>query len=165
LRDQSTPDRTSPAQKSDSQTAARESVLVLDGRAHEAMIAADALLLASGTAALEGMLAKRPMVVAYRVAAWTYRIVKGLGMLRTAVFSLPNILAGRRIVPELMQDDCTPAALADALLPLLGARALPADTLREFERIHATLLAEDGAGAAAAIAAMLEPRDVAPAAA
>ena len=91
---------------------------------HQAMIAADAVLLASGTAALEAMLAKRPMVVAYRLAPLTYHLVKLLGLLRTDVYSLPNILAGRPIVPELMQDACTPAALAGALAPALHVRAL-----------------------------------------
>jgi lipid-A-disaccharide synthase len=135
---------------------AESSVRVLDGRAHEAMIAADAVLLASGTAALEAMLAKRPMVVAYRIAPWTYRIVKGLGMLRTDVYSLPNILAGKTLVPELMQDACTPAALAVALAPMLRARALPAETELEFERIHESLRGDAAHDAAAAIADMLD---------
>ncbi len=130
-------------------------IRLLDGQAHEAMIAADAVLLASGTAALEAMLAKRPMLVAYRVAPWTYRIVKALGLLRTTVYSLPNILAGRTVVPELMQDDCTPAALAQTLAPLLRARALPAETLLEFERIHASLRGDATHAAAAAIAELL----------
>ncbi|HST28042.1 MAG TPA: lipid-A-disaccharide synthase, partial [Rudaea sp.] len=85
---------------------------IIDGNAHAAMIAADAVLLASGTAALEAMLAKRPMTVAYRIAPLTHFIVKTLGMLRTDVYSLPNILAGKRLVPELMQDACKPDALA-----------------------------------------------------
>jgi len=135
---------------------AQSHVRVLDGRAHAAMIAADAVLLASGTAALEAMLAKRPMVVAYRIAPWTHRIVKGLGMLRTDVYSLPNILAGKTVVPELMQDACTPAALASALTPMLRARALPGETEREFERIHDSLRGEAAHDAAAAIAAMLD---------
>ena len=120
-----------------------------------ALIAADAILLASGTAALEAMLAKRPMVVAYRIARSTYRIVKALGMLKTSVYSLPNVLAGRRVVPELMQDDCTPQNLADALAPMLRARALPADTLTEFVRIHESLRGDAGHDAAAAIAELL----------
>lgn len=135
---------------------AESSLRVLDGQAHTAMIAADVVLLASGTAALEAMLAKRQMVVAYRVAPWTYRIVKGLGMLRTGVYSLPNILAGHAVVPELMQQACTPSALAAALAPMLRARALPAQTLDEFERIHASLRGDAAHSAAAAIARMLD---------
>jgi lipid-A-disaccharide synthase len=123
---------------------------------HQAMIAADAVLLASGTAALEALLAKRPMAVAYRIAPMTYRIVKWLGMLRTEVYSLPNILAGGRIVPELMQNDCTPLALAATLAPMLRARALPAATLSEFERIHQSLRGDDEHNAAAAIASLLD---------
>jgi lipid-A-disaccharide synthase len=122
---------------------------------HLCMLAADAILLASGTAALEAMLAKRPMAVAYRIAPMTYRIVKTLGLLRTDVYSLPNILAGRRVVPELMQHDCTPAALAATLAPMLRARALPEDTLREFVRIHESLRGDAEHNAAAAIAGML----------
>ena len=120
-----------------------------------ALVAADAILLASGTAALEAMLAKRPMVVAYRIARSTYRIVKALGMLKTSVYSLPNILAGRRVVPELMQDDCTSPALAAALAPMLRARTLPADTLEEFIRLHESLRGDAEHNAAAAIADLL----------
>jgi lipid-A-disaccharide synthase len=122
---------------------------------HLCMLAADAILLASGTAALEAMLAKRPMVVAYRVARSTYRIVRAFGMLKTSVYSLPNILAGRPIVPELMQDDCTPPALAAALAPMLRARALPPPVLEEFVRIHQSLHGDAGHDAAAAIADLL----------
>ena len=125
---------------------------LLDGEAHTAMIAADAVLLASGTAALEAMLAKRSMVVAYRVAALTYRLVKILGLLRTDVYSLPNILAGRTLVPELMQDACTPPALAATLAPMLGMGALPPDVLQEFVRLHESLRADAEHGAAAAVA-------------
>ena len=134
---------------------AEHSVKLFEGRAHESMIAADAILLASGTAALEAMLAKRPMVVAYRIAPMTYRIVKTLGMLKTQVYSLPNILAGHSVVPEIMQNECTPASLAAAIAPMLRARALPADTLDEFVRIHESLRGDAGHDAAAAIADLL----------
>jgi lipid-A-disaccharide synthase len=130
---------------------------LLDGHSHEAMIAADAVLLASGTAALEAMLAKRQMVVAYRLAALTYRLVKMLGLLRTEVYSLPNILAGKTLVPELMQDACTPQALADALTPMLRARALPDEVQQQFARIHQMLHADAEHSAAAAVAASLAP--------
>src|SRR5690606_22746800 len=85
--------------------------LLLDGQAQRAMIAADVVLLASGTAALEAMLCKRPMVVGHRIAPTTHRIVRGLGMLKSAHVSLPNVLAGEALVPELLQDDCTAPAL------------------------------------------------------
>jgi lipid-A-disaccharide synthase len=130
---------------------------ILDGHAHETLIAADAVLLASGTAALEAMLAKRPMVVAYRVAALTYRIVKTFGLLQTSVYSLPNILAGKLVVPELMQDACTPPALAAALAPMLQARALPAAVLQEFVRLHEALRGDSEHGAATAVAELLRP--------
>jgi lipid-A-disaccharide synthase len=124
---------------------------LLDGQAHAAMTAADAVLLASGTAALEAMLAKRPMAVAYRIAPLTYWLVRTFGLLRTNVYSLPNILAGRQIVPELMQGACTPAALAAALLPYLRDRAMPSALRDEFRRLHATLRRGDRPGAADAI--------------
>lgn len=124
--------------------------LVIDGLAHRAMVAADVVLLASGTAALEAMLAKRAMVVGYRIAPVTHAIVKGLGMLKTDVYSLPNILAGRMMVPELMQRDCRPEKLADAVLGWFrdpdGRDALA----HEFERIHLALHAGGGAAASAA---------------
>ena len=122
---------------------------IIDGNAHAAMIASDAVLLASGTATLEAALAKRPMAVAYRIAPLTHFIVKSLGMLRTDVYSLPNILAGKRIVPELMQDACKPDALAAAVLPFLRARTAPPELLGQFRRLHESL---DGGGSAEAIA-------------
>ena len=129
---------------------------IIDGDAHQVMIAADAVLLASGTAALEAMLAKRPMVVAYRLAPLTYRIVTWLRMMRTNVYSLPNILAGKPLVPELMQDACTPAALAAALLPFLRARAMPPEMLDTFRRLHRQLLGDANRSAATAIAGLIE---------
>jgi lipid-A-disaccharide synthase len=93
-------------------------VHMLDGLAREAMIASDAALLASGTAALECMLAKCPMVVGYRMKPFTFWLAKRL--VKTDYVSLPNLLAGRELVKELLQDECQPQALADALLPLLA---------------------------------------------
>ena len=136
-----------------SRSPAAPPVHVLDGRAHEAMIAADAVLLASGTAALEAMLAKRPMVVAYRLAALTYRIITMLGLLKVEHYSLPNHLAGRAIVPELMQDRCTPEALAATLLPMLEARRVDAELLAEYERLHRALGGDADRNAADAVLA------------
>jgi lipid-A-disaccharide synthase len=70
---------------------------------------------------------------------------------------LPNILAGRIIVPELMQDDCTAPALADALLPMLQSRAMDASLAVEFRRLHETLLAEPDSAAAAVVDLLERP--------
>ena len=130
-------------------------IQLLDGQAHAAMIASDAVLLASGTAALEAMLAKRPMVVAYRLAPLTYRIVTRLGMLQTNRYSLPNVLAGRDLVPELMQDACTPDALAAALFPSLRDRGIPLPLLAEYRHLHLELRRDASRSAAAAVSELM----------
>lgn len=89
----------------------------LDGQSREAMVASDAALLASGTAALECMLAKCPMVVGYRMKPFTFWLARRL--VKTPYVSLPNLLAGRELVQELLQEDCVPEKLAAALAPLL----------------------------------------------
>ncbi len=129
---------------------------VLDGRAHEAMIASDLVLLASGTAALEALLAKRPMVVGYRISALTYRLVTGLGMMRSSVYSLPNVLANEPIVPELMQGDCTPENLVSALERWLSDPAACETLERRFLAIHERLRGGGSAAAARAVANLLE---------
>ncbi|MEP6899869.1 MAG: lipid-A-disaccharide synthase [Rhodanobacter sp.] len=140
--------------------------LLLDGHAHEAMLAADVVLLASGTATLEAMLAKRPMVVGYRVAPLSYRIARAMNMLRTDVYSLPNILAraaglGQKLpVPEFMQDDCTAANLATATLALFRDSERRGRIVAMFEQLHQALRGnlEGHAGdrAATAIAELME---------
>ncbi len=134
-------------------------VRLLDGRAHEALFAADAVLIASGTATLEALLAKRPMVVAYRIAPLTYRIVKGLGLLKVERYALPNVLAGHDLAPELMQDACTPAALAEALLPLLRQREVDGVLAAEYRRLHLLLRRDASRSAAAAIAGLIGAGD------
>lgn len=89
-------------------------ILVTSQPAREAMIAADAVLLTSGTASLEAMLCKRPMVVAYKMSALTYRIMQH--MYKPAYFALPNILADQMLVPELLQEQVNPATLCEHLL-------------------------------------------------
>ncbi|MEC5396361.1 lipid-A-disaccharide synthase [Uliginosibacterium sp. H1] len=112
-------------------------IRLLFGHSHEAMIASDVVLLASGTAALEAALLKRPMVVAYRVADMTYRIVKR--MVYLPYFSLPNILAGRFVVPEFEQDDVKPAALADAVERWLNDREAVEHLVEGFTEMHLAL--------------------------
>ncbi|HEX4910911.1 MAG TPA: lipid-A-disaccharide synthase [Permianibacter sp.] len=132
---------------------------VLDGQSQQAMCAADAILLASGTATLEAMLIKRPMVVAYRVSAFSYAIFKRL--LTIGRFALPNLLAGKDVVPELIQDDCTAGKLAAAVRRQLDATPEEKTSLlREFTAIHEQLRGDAGARAAEAVLAMLHERGV-----
>ncbi len=201
----------------------REAMHLLDGRAHEAMVASDLVLLASGTAALEAMLAKRPMVVAYRIAPMTYTMVKGFGMLKIGRYSLPNVLhmevpmsravasgsmppatlvhpctsqdaqerllhmevpmpravasgsmppatlvhpctsqdaqerrlAGEALVPELMQKNCTPLALADALGAWLDEPARVQAVLPRFRELHLALRRDASVLAADAVDGLL----------
>ncbi len=130
-------------------------VALYDGQAHDVMVAADVVLLASGTAALEAMLAKRPMVVGYRISALTYRLVMALGLMRVSSYSLPNVLANEPIVPELMQHDCTPANLSDALMLWFRDPDARAALLPRYEHIHAKLRGDADAAAADAIAGLL----------
>ena len=107
---------------------------LLDGQSHLALAACDAVLIASGTATLEALLYKRPMVVAYRLAPLTFWILKR--MVKSPYISLPNLLAQRLLVPELLQDDATPEALAQTLLPLIDGGE---EQTRGFDEIHRTL--------------------------
>lgn len=122
--------------------------IILDGRAHQAMQAADVILLASGTATLEAMLVKRPMVVGYRVAPTSYRIARLLRMLKTDIYALPNILAradnpqAPLPAPECMQDDCTADKLAEAVLALLRDPQRRGDVIATFENLHRKLLGD-----------------------
>ena len=135
------------------------SVRLYDGRAREAMIAADVVLLASGTATLETMLAKRPMVVGYRIAPSTYRIVKMLGLLKVDRYALPNVLAGDTIAPELMQDDCTPDNLAAAVLDWFRDPAAVSALEPVYRDLHLALRRDASASAADAVAGLVrEPR-------
>ncbi|HET6586227.1 MAG TPA: lipid-A-disaccharide synthase [Oleiagrimonas sp.] len=141
--------------------------VLLNGHSHEAMQAADIILLASGTATLEAMLVKRPMVVGYRVAPTSYRIARMLRMLKTDIYALPNILARADNphtplpAPELMQDDCTTDKLADAVLALLRDSERRGEIVATFEHLHRMLLGDMQPGhpagpAADAVAEMIE---------
>lgn len=107
---------------------------LLDGKGRQAMIASDAAILASGTAALECMLAKCPMVVGYRMKPFTFWLAKRL--VKTPYVSLPNLLAGRELVKELLQEECQPEALAAALEPLLHAGPERDVLLNTFNELH-----------------------------
>lgn len=123
---------------------------LLDGRSHVALAACDAVLIASGTATLEALLYKRPMVVAYRLAPLTYWILKR--MVKSPYVSLPNLLAQRLLVPELLQDAATADALAQTLLPLLDNGA---EQTAGFDAIHRTLRRDASNQAADAVLSLI----------
>jgi len=126
---------------------------LLDGQSHQALAACDAVLIASGTATLEAMLYKRPMVVAYRLAPLTYWILKRL--VKSPYVSLPNLLAQRELVPELLQDAATSEALAQALAPLVTDGSQQTE---RFDEIHRTLRRDASNQAADAVLALLKDR-------
>lgn len=131
-------------------------VQLVQGQSHEVMKAADILLIASGTTALEAMLLKRPMVVAYRLAWLSWVILSR--MVRTPFVSLPNLLAGRLMVPELLQDKATPEKMSEALMHYFEFPE-QAETLRlEFYRMHQQLRRDASERAADAIARLMSER-------
>ncbi|MDN3521359.1 lipid-A-disaccharide synthase [Halomonas ramblicola] len=133
--------------------ALRDRVTLVDGRSREAMVASDCVLLASGTAALEAMLCHRPMLVAYRMAPATHWLAKRL--VKTEWIALPNLIARETLVPELIQDAASPAAIAGQLAALLdddeGRAALEA----RFAGMHAGLQRDASRRAAEAIEALV----------
>ena len=130
-------------------------VTLIAGHSRTAMVAADAILLASGTATIEAMLLKRPMVVAYRMGAFSWFMSSRLAT--TQFVGLPNVLAGECVVPELLQDAATPQAMVDALLPLLTQPQLAAAQVAVFEDFHRDLALGYAPLAAAALAGLAFP--------
>jgi len=124
-------------------------IRMLFGHAVDAMTAADAVLVASGTASLEAALLKRPMVISYRMGKWQYRLMKRMAYLPWV--GLPNILCDESVVPELLQDDATPEALADALDRWLGDADACARLALRFDVLHRQLRQNTAERAAAAI--------------
>ncbi|MDH5271973.1 MAG: lipid-A-disaccharide synthase [Gammaproteobacteria bacterium] len=125
-------------------------VAVIDRRAQQALAAADAVLVASGTATLETALIKRPMVVAYRLAPLTAWLMRSMKLMKADYFAQPNLLAGRRVVPEYLQEDVRPDVLGPALLAQLE-RPDRAELVATFTAIHQTLRCDASARAADAI--------------
>jgi len=122
---------------------------LLFGHSHEALAAADLALVASGTATLETALFKTPMVIAYRQSPITWTLMRQ--MLYLPYVGMPNILAGERLVPELLQDQATPANLAGALLTLLRDTAAQRRQVERFREFHHLLRQNTAEKAADAI--------------
>lgn len=131
-------------------------VKVLDGQARRALQAADAALVASGTASLEALLCRCPMVVAYRLGPATAFLLRALRMVRLPYFSLPNLLAGEQLVPEFFQEAVTGPALADSLQIQLADAPRRAMLRERFRAIHIALRCGGAAQAAEAVLKLID---------
>jgi lipid-A-disaccharide synthase len=126
-------------------------IRLLEGQAQTALAACDGALVASGTATLETLLTGRPMVVAYRVSAVTAFLLRTMRLVKVPYFSQPNLLAGRRLVPEFLQEQVQGAALGTALIQELEDPAHVRELLEEFATVHRALRCGGAARAADAI--------------
>ena len=129
---------------------------LIRGQSRTAMAAADAILIASGTATLEAMLLKKPMVVAYRMAPWTYRILSRL--IKSRYISLPNLLADRPMVPEVLQDEVRVEVLGPLLLQALDDETYRCGLQSTFNEIHHQLHQDADARAAEAVLELVSTR-------
>ena len=124
-------------------------IQILFGHAHDAMEAADVVIVASGTATLEAALLKKPMVITYRMSKLSWQILKRMHL--QPYVGLPNILAEKFVVPELLQDECTPEKLAEATLKLVSGTSYLDEIKNEFTRIHLSLRQNTAEKAAQAV--------------
>ncbi|MBI2314077.1 MAG: lipid-A-disaccharide synthase [Betaproteobacteria bacterium] len=129
--------------------AAELPITILFGHAHDALVAADVALVASGTATLEAALLKRPMVITYRMNPVSWAFIRR--MKYQSYVGLPNILAGKFVVPEFIQDDATPERLSQALVNLMGDEVIRERLHVRFLAIHAELRQNTAEKAARAI--------------
>ena len=131
-------------------------IKILFGHAQEAMAAANCVLVKSGTATLEAALLKRPMVITYRIPKLTYQLVRRRFYL--PYFGMPNILAGRFVVPELMQDQATPENLSQAIRTWLEDKAARENLTDEFTKMHQSLRQNTAQLASDAVIGLLQAR-------
>jgi len=124
-------------------------------KAREILAAADVVLTASGTASLEALLTKRPMVVAYKMVPLTYWLLRRLGVSKLPYFSLPNLLAGRALVPEFVQGQVRPDVLGPAVLGALDGTGLKPGWYDAFADIHRQLRCDASASAAREVLALV----------
>jgi lipid-A-disaccharide synthase len=130
-------------------------VRLIDGQASAALMAANVVLVASGTASLEAALCNRPMVVVYRLGALTAWALTRLNLVKSKFFAQPNLLADRRVVGEYFQEEIVPESIGAELLMWLDDAERRKDLEREFSRIHVELRRDAGTRAAQAILTLL----------
>ncbi|PLY15144.1 MAG: lipid-A-disaccharide synthase [Sedimenticola sp.] len=131
-------------------------VTLVDGHSRDAMQAAELVLTASGTATLEALLLKRPMVVAYRLNRLTYWIVDTFNLVNVPYVSMANLLSEEPLAAEFIQDAVTPEALSGALIDLLDAPEKTAQIARSYARLHNELKQDAGARSAEAVLALVK---------
>jgi lipid-A-disaccharide synthase len=136
-------------------------IRLLEQSADDALAAADAALVASGTATLQALLHGCPMVVAYRLSPLTAFLVRDLGLVKLRHFSLPNLLAGESLVPELFQEAVTPRSLATSLQQVLAAPDALALLRAKFAQVHQALRRDSAAGAAGVVLEIAAARNAA----
>ena len=139
-------------------TAPGAPVQLIDGQAQTALIAADAVLVASGTASLEAALCKRPMIVVYRLSVLSAWIIRRMNLVKSKFFSQPNLLADRRVVSEYFQEQIVPESIGAELLMWLDDTERRAGLEQEFLSIHVDLKRDASARAAQAIMDLLRSR-------
>jgi len=130
-------------------------IQVVEGQARAVITAADVVVCASGTVTLEAMLINRPMVVTYRLAEATYRLVKVLSLVKSRFIGLPNILADESLVPELIQGEATGQRIAEEASRWLEDRSSRDSLGKRFEALHGALRSDAGVHAAEAVAGLL----------
>lgn len=121
---------------------------------HDVMAVADVVLIASGTSTLEALLLKRPMVIAYRVAGLTFWLLKRL--VKSKYVGLPNLLAGKSLVPELLQDQATPENISAEIIKALNDDSRQQQLINEYVSIHQTLKKNADETAASAVENLLK---------
>lgn len=130
-------------------------VHLIDGQAQAALIAADVVLVASGTASLEASLCKRPMVVVYRLGWATAWLLRHLKLVKSEFFAQPNLLANRRVVGEYFQSEIVPESIGAELFMWLDDSGRRAALERDFLLLHAQLRRDASARAAQAVFALV----------
>jgi lipid-A-disaccharide synthase len=126
-------------------------IKLVDGRSRDVIAASDCVLTASGTATLETLLLGRPMVVGYRMSALTYTLIKGLRLVKVPYIAMANLLAGRELAPEFVQERCHPDLLVPAILDLLDDPDRVRQIQKTYHEIHLRLRRNAAGEAAAAV--------------
>ncbi|MFC1602677.1 lipid-A-disaccharide synthase [Pseudomonadota bacterium] len=135
-------------------------ILLLDGQARDAITAADVVLTASGTATLETLLLSRPMVVGYRMQWLTFWIIKHLNLVKVPHIAMANLLAGKGLAPEYLQEECTAENLGKALLEFLESPQQVAEIQQTYRQIHRDMQQNSSHKAAEAVLALLSNKKV-----